>query len=164
MIRSVAGQIGDDAQSMTYRRGAIAEGDLPSTRSIQSYAGLVPSQHESIHAVTVTMEELSRFSFEKLHTAPHPKTLDWDLENEKIDATTSPALHGNFRQYCKALEALAKPIKGAGKGAGKAKPPSAVLDAFRKHCCALGVKFTPDRHHDVINLLAAVQSRLRDVH
>ena len=36
MIRSVAGQIGDDAQSMTDKRGAIAEGDLPSTRSIQA--------------------------------------------------------------------------------------------------------------------------------
>ena len=149
------------------RDAAIADGVIPTPGAITSFAGLAPSASEVNRAVALTIDDLKQFKFDKLHTSVQPKSLDWALENETIDATGSPGLQTKFREYVKSLEALAKPARGGGKGGKggkKGKPESPVLDAFRKHCEALGVKFVLERQADIITLLAAVKARAADAY
>ena len=170
MIRTIARTIADEDQTELEKTAAIADGDVPTSAAIQTYAGVAPSNREVDRAIKLTLDDLKQLSFEKIHTGTSPKSLDWALENEKIDATDSPSLHSKFRAYCRALEALAKPSRSgnSGKGSGKAgkagKPPAPVLDAFRKHCESLGVKFSADRHGDISTLLAAVKVRATEVY
>ena len=125
------------------------------------------SSKELQRAVSVTVAELKSFQFDKLHTAAQPKSLAWDLENDPIDATASPALHSKFRRYCKALEALSKPPRGramensvlcametcrshfSSRGespltcywfscAASSWKPNSCASALRFHCCTLG--------------------------
>jgi hypothetical protein len=165
MIKDIAMQIADEGQTALDRHAAIDEGNLPSSAAIQSYAGTRKTKGDVGRAFEVTIDDLKQFSFQKLHSSPQPRTLEWALENEKIDAIAEPARHAVFLKYCKALETIAKPAKGGGKGAkGAGKPAQPVLEAFRNHCSTLGVRFAPDRNKDIINLIAAVKARCADVY
>ena len=145
-------------------RGALGEGATPSAKDITSVAAQFPSQQEKERAIKLTVKELQQMSFSKLHTASVPKSIQWAVDNETIEPDIEPDLHGTFRKYLQALEALIPSVgKAGGKTAAKkgkpAPPPKPILDAFKKHCTSLGVKFEEDKTFDIINLLAAVKAK-----
>ena len=172
MIGKIAASLADEGQARLESDGAPAETQLVAPAAIRALAqgcAQPPTQAAApggaasargpaaADALTITLEDLKSFAFDRLHERSGARTLDWALEDRAIAAEDPAPLRTKFESYKTALNALAPKKKGAGKGKPKSQE---TIDVFKRISESLGVKFDAARLTDVIQLVAAVRARL----
>ena len=156
MITQVAATIADDGQANLEAGPAASEASLLRGEALQA---LTSASGAKANLVRCTLEDLQHFQFSKLHNSSSLRSLEWALEETKIEKGMDKYAETRDKSlnYQAAMNDLIKK-KGSGKG-GKTSATSAIKE-FKRLCGELGVKFNEVKLKDVSQLLGAVKARL----